>query len=49
MQPQGSRMRSDPLQTRLSQAGGGPRGYVKWIERGKVGLGLRIEGYAVLR
>jgi hypothetical protein len=31
-------MRSDPLQTRLSQAGRGQRGYVKSIERGKVGL-----------
>jgi hypothetical protein len=33
-------MRSEPLQTRLSQAGGGQRGYVKSIERGKVGLGV---------
>ena len=33
-------MRSEPLQTRLSQAGGGQRGYVKSIERGKVGLDL---------
>jgi hypothetical protein len=32
-------MRSDPLQTRPEQAGGGLRGYVKSIERGKVGLG----------
>jgi hypothetical protein len=39
MRPEGSRMRSDPLQTRLSQAGGGQRAYVKCIERGKVGLG----------
>jgi hypothetical protein len=31
-------MRSEPLQTRLSQAGRGQRGYVKSIERGKVGL-----------
>jgi DNA polymerase-3 subunit epsilon len=38
MRPEGSRMRSEPLQTRLSQAGGGQRGYVKSIERGKVGL-----------
>ena len=39
MRPEGSRMRSEPLQTRLSQAGGGQRGCVKSIERGKVGLG----------
>ena len=31
-------MRSDPLQTRLSWAGGGQRVYVKCIGRGKVGL-----------
>ncbi len=35
-------MRSEPLQTRLSQAGGGQRGYVKSIERGKVGLVLLV-------
>lgn len=38
MGPEGSRMRSDPLQTRLWQENGGQRAYVKCIERGKVGL-----------
>jgi hypothetical protein len=32
-------MGSEPLQTGLSPAGGGQRGYVKSVERGKVGLG----------
>jgi len=35
-------MRSDPLQTRPEQAGGGLQGCVKLIERGKVGLEHRV-------
>jgi hypothetical protein len=38
MRPDGRRMRSEPLQTGLPQAGSGQRGYVKSVERGKVGL-----------
>lgn len=38
-------MRSEPLQTRLSQAGGGQRGCVKSIERGKVGLAPTLDVY----
>ena len=41
-------MRSEPLQTGPEQASGGQWGYVKSIERGKVGLGDDVlPGFAV--